>query len=153
MIFHNGNQYDFAIHIDPIIHAEKRLWLGAFNFIIDEVFIPGINVNFTLSSVVISLKYGFECAIKNNIVDIGEKNISFNEINLGTEANLIYLKSELSDEKCLFRLGYSGNTERFFYSTDFGKTFKEKRLPRGTVEAVIRMLPDDGNPLPPTSAC
>lgn len=147
MIYHNGNPWDFAAHIDVVIHT-GNIHLGSFNFIIDEVLLPGRYINLTLPSIVSELKYQFD-HVKQKIQDIGEKNISADIINHGEELNIIYLGSntELCDKNCIFCLGYSGDTERFFYSTDLGKTFKEKRLPRGTVEAVIRLLPNDGNPL------
>lgn len=142
VIFFKDKPFDFAIHVDLLLQAGD-FRLGAFNFIVDDVFVPGKNTNFTLGSIIGGLKWLLDHAKENNIQDIGDTPITAERLNFLEEPNLICLDAgELSDERCLFRLGYSGEEERFFYSTDFGATFKEKRLPRGTVEAVIRSLPD-----------
>lgn len=142
MIFFQYNPYDFAIHMDLVLETSD-FNLGSFNFIIDDVFIPGKNTNFTLSSIVGGLKWSFDYAQEKGIGDIHDMPLSDHQLNLIEHPDLIQLNAgELSDERCLFRLGYVGEAERFFYTTDFGATFKEKRLPRGTVEAVVRSLPD-----------
>jgi len=50
--------------------------------------------------------------------------------------------SELTDYGWRFFLFGAGEEERLIYSKDAGKTVFEKRLPRGTVEKVLRSLPD-----------
>ena len=38
-------------------------------------------------------------------------------------------------------IGFSGKTERIFYSFDLGSTYKELRLARGSFESLIHQLP------------
>lgn len=49
---------------------------------------------------------------------------------------------ELTNYGWRFFLFGAGEEERLIYSKDAGKTVLEKRLPRGTVEKVLRSLPD-----------
>lgn len=54
----------------------------------------------------------------------------------------IELFGELDDTGWQFYLFGAGRQERLIYSKDAGKTVFEKRLPRGTVEKVLRSLPN-----------
>ncbi|WP_345489295.1 hypothetical protein [Orbus sasakiae] len=60
----------------------------------------------------------------------------------GSPENCIVLDTGvLSDYGCLFWLAFDGNEERLIYSTDYEKTFQEKRYPKGTIEKLISSLP------------
>jgi len=136
-----GNAYEFAIELDLVEKIDTWCY-GTFNFIIDGDFIPGKYVDYTLGVVIHYLKSSFDRVARQSINDLGERAVDVNKLNLGEEENIFNIDAgELDQVGVLLWLGYSGDEERLFYSGDLGQTYKEKRLPRGTVESVIRSLP------------
>ncbi|GAA5107769.1 hypothetical protein GCM10023211_09230 [Orbus sasakiae] len=73
---------------------------------------------------------------------MGGKDINLLDFSEGSPENCIVLDTGvLSDYGCLFWLAFDGNEERLIYSTDYEKTFQEKRYPKGTIEKLISSLP------------
>jgi len=136
-----GDPYEFAIDFDLTWKTDDGRWqYGAFNFIIDGKYLPGTVADTTYSS----MRY-LLCACIDDMVnagELGERIVDLKKMDVGEEENIVDIETgELDQEGVLLWLGYSGDEERLFYSGDLGQTYKEKRLPRGTVESVIRSLP------------
>ena len=82
-------------------------------------------------------------------IDLGEIEIDYDKLDHGEVPNILEIElTELGNMRgkylggVILNLGFSGNTERLFYSTNNGKQYNELRLPKGTVENVIMSLPD-----------
>jgi len=96
-----GNPYKVAIQVEQLdILCSPS---GIFNFIINDMLIPGKGVTVDLYIVISSLKESLESGLKKNTDDIGSTcidNIDFSE---GEPENLIALNvAELYDYGCNF---------------------------------------------------
>lgn len=135
-----GDPYRIAIQLEQLDTLCSPS--GIFNFIINDVLIPGKGVTIDLYIVISSLKESFHSGIENCTIDIGNISIDDMDFSEGEPKNLIPLNvAELCDYGCNFWLGFDGNEERLIYSTDFENSFSEIRLSRGTVEFLITKLP------------
>lgn len=138
MIF--GDPYQVAIQIEMIDVLCSPS--GMFNFIIDDVFIPGRGVTIDLYLVISSLKDSIERGLKQNMLELGSKDINKLDFSEGNPENCIVLDTGvLSDYGCLFWLAFDGNEERLIYSVDYEQTFQEQRFPKGTIHSLISSLP------------
>lgn len=116
---------------------------GIFNFIIEDELIPGKGTAIDLYIVISSLKESIHQSLKEMVKDIGNISILDLDFSDGAPENIIWLDTgELSDYGCVFWLGFDGEVERLFYSTDYEHTIQEKKYPRGTIERLIKSLPD-----------
>lgn len=135
-----GNPYQIAIQIEKIDVLCSPS--GMFNFIIEDVFIPGKGTTIDLYIVISSLKESLDRELKKNIPELGDKSLNELDFSEGRPENCINLNGgELSDYGFVFWLAYDGDEERFIYTTDYEKTFQEQRYPKGTVEKLIYALP------------
>jgi len=152
MLIYN-EKHEFGIMWNVCIVADASWIYGNINFIIGgEIFPKKFAINFTLGTVFYNLKNDIRNCIKNSKnKELGNRKIDYCKLNNGEEENIFDISPvELGDkvgEQCAANclrlyLGYSGNDERLFYSDDFGETYKEVRMPRGTVENIIMQLPD-----------
>jgi hypothetical protein len=138
MIF--GNPYKIAIQLEMIDVLCSPS--GMFNFIINDIFIPGEGVTIDLYLVISSLKESLENGLKQNIPELGKKDINQLDFSEGSPENCIILDTALlSDYGCLFWLAFDGDEERLIYSIDYEKTFQEQRFPKGTIYKLISSLP------------
>lgn len=108
---------------------------------------------YTLTTVFGNLKGSFEeryYPSGSTNKDFGERKFELKEyVNLQLtnifEIETSYMGSGTSRstelDSLVMCMGYSGDTERLFYSFDYGKSFNEIRYPKGTVESVIKALP------------
>ncbi|OUI77616.1 hypothetical protein HK18_06405 [Commensalibacter intestini] len=136
-----GDPYQIAIQVEQIdILCSPS---GMFNFIINDIFIPGKGVTIDLYMVISSLKESLEAGLKKIDGDIGDIPIEEIDLSEGEFKNLISLDNEgvLYDYGCDFLLGFDGNEERLIYTVDYAKSYAETRYPKGTVEKLIRKLP------------
>ncbi len=152
MLIYN-EKYNFGIMWDISISNDDWIY-GNINFIIDgEIYPKKFANNFTLNVIFSNLKQSFQdkyypFGISKN--ELGNRNINYHKLNNGKESDIFEIStSELGDKfgkgckaNCLhLHMGYSDNTERLFYSDDFGDSFKEIRMLKGTVESIIMQLP------------
>lgn len=135
-----GNPYLIAIQMEQIdILCSPS---GIFNFIIDDVLIPGKGVTIDLYIVISSLKESLEKGLKESNEDIGNTAIEKIDFSEGKPEKLISLDAaELYDYGCNFWLGFDGDEDRLIYTLDFENNFIENRFPRGTIEKLIQALP------------
>ena len=108
---------------------------------------------YTLTTIFGNFKGSFEeksYTGRNTNEDFGERKFEIKKYENSKLPNIFILETtdmgggnNISTElDCLVMcMGYSGNTERLFYSFDYGESFSEIRYPKGTVESVIRALP------------
>lgn len=138
-----GDPYQIAIQIEKIEQMGLRCSdSGMFNFIINDIFIPGKGVDIDLYMVISSLKESLEAGLKEIDGDIGDIPIDQIDLSEGEFKNLISLNGGvLYDHGCNFWLGFDGNEERLIYTVDYEKSYVETRYPKGTVEKLIRKLP------------
>lgn len=135
-----GNPYQIAIQVEQIDVLCSPS--GIFNFIINDMLIPGKGVTIDLYIVISSLKESLEVGLKGLNEDIGNMPIEKMDFSEGIPEKLISLNvAELYDYGCNFWLGFDGNEDRLIYTLDFEKSFNEDRFPRGTIEKLIRSLP------------
>jgi len=135
-----GDPYRIAIQLEQLDVLCSPS--GMFYFIINDSLIPGKGVTIDLYIVISSLKESFNLEIDKYQMDIGNVPVSEMDFSEGEPDNLMRLNvAELHDYGCNFWLGFDGDEDRFIYSTDFENSFSEIRLPRGTVEKLIRGLP------------
>ncbi|MDF7680592.1 Imm42 family immunity protein [Enterobacteriaceae bacterium ESL0689] len=135
-----GNPYQIAIQIEQIDTLCSPS--GLFNFIINDVLIPGKGVTIDLYIVISSLKESLEEGLKKTTQDIGNISIENMDFSEGEPQNLIPLNvAELYDYGCNFWLGFDYNEERLIYTLDFENSFIENRFPKGTIEKLIKTLP------------
>lgn len=82
--------------------------------------------------------------------DFGEKEFDLYLLNNLELPNLISIETTeltgIASQNCSYgclviEIGFSGNTERLFYSFDLGMNYNELRLPRGTFENLVYKLP------------
>ena len=153
MLIYN-EEYEFGIMWDVSIVSEDWIY-GNINFIIsDEILPKKFALNFTLGTVFFNLKNSFENKYYDvegsDNVELGDREIDYHKLNHEEEANIFEITTtELGDKfgyecnaNCLqLKMGYSGNEERLFYSEDFGESYREIRMPKGTVENIIMQLP------------
>lgn len=139
-----GNALEIAIQLEYVIELSSPS--GLFNFIVDDNLIPGKGTVTDLYVVISSLKGSLNNQLVDGVSDIGNIDLADLDFSDGSPENVLWLDvCELSDYGCVFWLGFNGEHERFFYSTDFEKTIQEKMFPRGTVEKLINNLPDVNN--------
>ncbi|CAI2154583.1 TPA: immunity 42 family protein [Serratia fonticola] len=139
-----GDPYRIAIQVEQVDTLCSPS--GIFNFIINDLLIPGKGVTIDLYIVISSLKESLDLGLKRYSADVGNAPIEKIDFSEGEPENLIPLNvAELHDYGCNFWLGFSGNEDRLFYSLDFESSFIESRFPRGTVEELIRTLPLAGS--------
>ena len=132
----------------------KSFEYGKINFIIeDELFPKKFADNFTLRTVFSNLKSSFKtqfCPGGKTGYELGNREVDFIKLDYGEEPDIFVIETtELGNKfgkechaNCLhLRIGYCGNEERLFYSEDFGKTYRETRFPKGTVERIVAQLP------------
>lgn len=106
-------------------------------------------IEYTLETVFGNLKDSFHNKCfqgRNTGEDFGEKQFDIQKwINAELDNVFSIETSELSGESCINTLvlliGYSGDTERLFFSVDNGDNFSEIRFQRGIIEDVISLLP------------
>ncbi|MCT4701373.1 immunity 42 family protein [Enterobacteriaceae bacterium H20N1] len=135
-----GNPYQIAIQVEQIDVLCSPS--GIFNFIINDMLIPGKGVTIDLYIVISSLKESLEIGLKEVNDDIGNVTIEKMDFSEGMPENLIPLNvAELYDYGCNFWLGFDGDEDRLIYTLDFENSFIENRFPRGTIEKLIRTLP------------
>ncbi|MEB6334603.1 Imm42 family immunity protein [Serratia rhizosphaerae] len=135
-----GDPYQVAIQVEQIDVLCSPS--GIFNFIINDIFIPGKGINIDLYVVISSLKDSLEAGLKEVNEDIGNVPIEKMDFSEGMPEKLISLDvAELYDYGCNFWLGFDGDEDRLIYTLDFEKSFIEKRFSRGTIEKLIRKLP------------
>lgn len=135
-----GDPYQIAIQVEQVDFLCSPT--GVFNFIINDMLIPGKGVTIDLYIVISSLKDSLESGLKTLNGDIGSLPIENMDFSEGEPENLIPLNvAELYDYGCNFWLGFDGEEERLIYTLDFEKSFIENRFPRGTIEKLIRQLP------------
>lgn len=135
-----GDPYKIAIQLEQLDVLCSPS--GIFNFIIDDILIPGKGVTIDLYIVICSLKESLDVGIKNNKGDVGSTCIESMDFSEGEPENLIALNvAGLYDYGCNFWLGFDGEEERLIYTVDFEKSFSEKRFPRGTIKKLISQLP------------
>ncbi|MGV3347125.1 hypothetical protein ACGVWS_15870 [Enterobacteriaceae bacterium LUAb1] len=136
-----GNALEIGVQLEYILSLSSPS--GLFNFIIDDKLIPGKGTVTDLFVVISSLKESLKLHLNESIADIGGIVLDDLDFSDGAPENIIWLDgSELSDYGCVFWLGFDGEFERFFYSTDYEETIQEKRFPRGTIEKLINSLPN-----------
>jgi len=136
-----GNPYQVAIQIEQLDILCSPT--GIFNLILNDVMIPAKGVTIDLYIVISSLKESLEVGIRNVGGDIGGYPLNKIDFLEGTPDKLVSLNvAELYDYGCNFWLGFDGDEERFIYTQDFENSFMENRFPRGTIESLIRALPD-----------
>lgn len=139
-----GDVEEIAIQLEYVLSLSSPS--GIFNFVIDDEFIPGKGTVIDLYVVISSLKDSIKYSLEKKVKDIGNINIENLDFSDGAPENMIWLDAgELSDYGCVFWLGFDGDIERFFYSTDYENTIKEKIYSKGTVEKLINALPDAEN--------
>ncbi|MCT4713911.1 immunity 42 family protein [Enterobacteriaceae bacterium H18W14] len=135
-----GNPYQIAIQVEQIDVLCSPS--GIFNFIINDMLIPGKGVTIDLYIVISSLKESLEIGLKEVNDDIGNVTIEKMDFSEGMPEKLIPLNvAELYDYGCNFWLGFDGDEDRLIYTLDFENSFIENRFPRGTIEKLIRTLP------------
>ena len=135
-----GNPYQIAIQMELIDVLCSPC--GVFNFIVNDMFVPGKGVTIDLYVVISSLKGSLEEGLRLINNDIGDLSLDCLSFLDGTPENLIALNvAELYDYGCNFWLGFDGDEERLIYTVDFENSYMESRFPRGTVESLIRTLP------------
>ncbi|MGD8106435.1 Imm42 family immunity protein [Pantoea sp. FN0302] len=135
-----GDPYQIAIQVEQVDVLCSPS--GIFNFIINDLLIPGKGVTVDLYIVISSLKESLEAGLKEINEDIGNMSIGKMDFSEGTPEKLIPLNvAELYDYGCNFWLGFDGNEDRLIYTLDFENSFAENRYPRGTIEKLIRALP------------
>lgn len=136
-----GNPYKVAIQLEQVDFLCSPS--GMFNVIINDSFIPGKGVTIDLYVVISSLKESFNYGLENITSEIGNTPIEEIDFSEGEPAGLIYLNfAELHDYGCNFWLGFNGGEERLIYSLDYESTFSEVRFSRGTIESLIRKIPN-----------
>lgn len=139
-----GNALEIAVQLEYVIELSSPS--GLFNFIVDDVLIPGKGTVTDLYVVISSLKDSLNSQLVDGMSDIGNVALADLDFSDGSPENVLWLDvCELSDYGCVFWLGFNGEYERLFYSTDFEKTIQEKTFPRGTIERLINNLPDVNN--------
>ncbi|EPH0541035.1 MULTISPECIES: immunity 42 family protein [Serratia] len=139
-----GNALEIGIQLEYVLELTSPS--GLFNFIVGDTLIPGKGTVTDLYVVISSLKDSLNSQLGDGVRDIGNISLADLDFSDGAPENVIWLDvCELSDYGCVFWLGFDGDFERFFYSTDFEKTIQEKTFPRGTVETLINSLPDAHN--------
>lgn len=135
-----GNPYQIAIQVEQLDVLCSPS--GIFNFIINDMLIPGKGITIDLYIVISSLKESLETGLKKYTNDIGGTLIENMDFSEGKPKDLIPLNvAELYDYGCNFWLGFDGNEERLIYTLDFENSFSENRFPRGTIKELIRNLP------------
>ncbi|WP_312142880.1 Imm42 family immunity protein [Pantoea septica] len=135
-----GDPYKIAIQVEQLDVLCSPS--GIFNFVINDMLIPGKGVTIDLYVVISSLKESLESGLKKYINDIGGVHIDSMDFSEGEPENLIPLNiAELYDYGCNFWLGFDGDEDRLIYTLDFENSFFENRFPRGTIKELIRKLP------------
>ena len=129
---------------------------GPINFIIDYEVVPkSYPFNYKIETVFYNLQNSFWNKIylensEGELGELGDRKINYTKLDFGEELNIFEIETtemgDKTDDNCRVGcthmwLGYDGNEERLIYSTDFGQTYREIRLPRNTVETVIMSLP------------
>ncbi len=109
--------------------------------------------HYTLSTVFGNFKESFKTAYyscENTFEDFGETKFDIKKHdNLQLDNVFIIATTDMGSglsrnielDSLLLSMGYSGDTERLFYSFDYGESYREIRYPRGTLESVIDALP------------
>ncbi|WP_324723401.1 Imm42 family immunity protein [Lelliottia sp. JS-SCA-14] len=135
-----GNPYQIAIQVEQVDFLCSPS--GMFNFIINDMLIPGKGTTIDLYIVISSLKESLEAGLIKIHEDIGNVSVEEMDFSEGTPKKLLSLNvAELYDYGCNFWLGFDGCEERLIYTLDFEGSFNECRFPRGTLERLIRTLP------------
>jgi len=135
-----GNPYQVAILIEKLDFLCSPS--GIFNFIINDVLIPGKGITIDLFVVVSSLKESLDSGLNEINEEVGCLPIEEMDFSEGMPRNLISLDvAGLYDYGCNFWLGFDGGEDRLIYTVDFENSFTETRFPRGTIEKLIRALP------------
>lgn len=127
---------------------------GSVSFYFDGVWYPKEPLdNYNLHTIFSNLKNSItEPYYSSGTVgqDFGEKEFDIELLNNLELPNLISIETtELTgmvSDNCSYGclviyIGFSGKTERIFYSFDLGITYKELRLAKGTFEGLIYQLP------------
>ncbi|MGV6988185.1 hypothetical protein ACWA5Z_04175 [Testudinibacter sp. P80/BLE/0925] len=146
-LINETNDFGFFWSCDEI---ERGWYFGEIKILIGETIYPAGNDElYTLKIVFSNLKESFvnkyyPAGITKN-GEFGEKNFDVNKWGKLTLKDVFAIEvTELGGGHTQLGLcmGYSGDSERLFYSFDNEKSFNEIRYPKGTVEKIIFSLPD-----------
>lgn len=129
-----GVQLELAMNCDAIK-------CGQFNFVFDGKLFPGKRSRLEFYPIIGSLQDSLYFASKREIPDIGELPLEQIDFLDDTPSVIALNAPEIEDFGFCCWLGFDGDEERFFYTTDSCKTYQEKRFPRGTIERLINSLP------------
>ena len=141
-----NEEYELGIIWD--ISLVNGTWIyGNINFIIEGEIIPkNFSNKFTLATVFLCLKRSFEkksYSAGQSLGELGNKEVDYIKLDYGEEVDIFSIDiTELADYHLLLDMGYSGDNERLFYSKNFGKTYKEVVMRKGTLESIIMQLPN-----------
>ena len=148
---------EFGILWEVISTSEdESFYYGICKILIDGEFFPKKErFDNTINAIFHNMKKAFKnpyypCGFING--EIGLKLITDRQLSYGEIPDIINI--ELADigncfagyeeyGSLVLNLGYANDMERLFYSEDNGKTFREIKLKKGTVEKVIMSLPEE----------
>ena len=131
---------DFFIQWDVVFPLKNDLYLGVFNFWINDICYPAKGINITLNSLFNILSSNIE-VIKALNVDIGDIPIEKIDFCSFDSQNLIWLDTgELFQFGFGMVLGFNKESERLFYTFDYEKSYSEIILPKGTVVSTLQSL-------------
>ncbi len=155
IVMSKDNLFGVVIHVCETFENSFENWVyGSLLFLIGGELQPSqIILNYTLNVVIENLILSFDRPYYSGSSDggeIGDTVVNLSGIIDGTVKNIFQLgladvEQSYNDKgdflSMLMWMGFNGNTERLFYSVDFGKSIKEICLPKGTVESIVRSLP------------
>lgn len=136
LIKHNN---DFFIQWDTTYYLENNLELGVFNFWIDDQAYPGKCTNITLIPLFNDLISNLE-EIHNFKQDLGGIPLSQIDFSLSNYQLVSLDTGELFQYGLGLSIGFDKNIERVFYTIDYGKSFLEIVLPKGTLTDTLKSL-------------
>lgn len=131
---------DFFIQWDVVYPLKNDLYLGVFNFWINDTCYPAKGINITLNSLFNILSSNIEeiKALNSDIGDIPIEKIDFCSFD---SQDLIWLDTgELFQFGFGMVLGFNKESERLFYTFDYEKSYSEIILPKGTVVSTLQAL-------------
>lgn len=136
LIKHNN---DFFIQWDTTYYLDNNLELGIFNFWIDDHAYPGKCTNITLIPLFNELINNLE-EIHNIKQDLGAIPLSQIDFSLSNDQLVNLDTGELFQYGLGLSIGFDQNIERLFYTIDYGKSFSEIVLPKGTLINTLESL-------------
>ena len=136
LVKHNN---DFFIQWDTTYYLDNNLELGVFNFWIDDHAYPGKYTNITLVPLFIDLIGNLE-DIHNIKEDLGNIPLSQIDFSLSNDQLVNLDTGELFQYGLGLSIGFDKNIERVFYTIDYGKSFSEIILPKGTLAHTLKSI-------------